>query len=73
MTKLILNNLKDKQNLNQEKSLTGIGTEESYNNCCVVDHKYANVLSTIYEMIEKNVLEQQKLRQIRNILLSNLL
>lgn len=53
MTKLILNNLKNIKNLKLEKALEGIGAEESYNNCCVVDHRYANVLSTIYEMIEK--------------------
>lgn len=52
MTKLILNKLKDKRNLNLERSLSGIGTEESYNNVCEVNHKYANELSTIYEMIE---------------------
>lgn len=53
MTKLILNNLKNKNSLNLKISLDGIGSEESYNNCCDVDHRYANVLSTIYEMIEK--------------------
>lgn len=53
MTKLILNNLKNRQSINQEEALTGIGWEESYNNCCEADHRYANVLSTIYEMIEK--------------------
>lgn len=53
MTKLILNNLKNKNSLNLKIALDGIGSEESYNNCCDVDHKYANVLSTIYEMIEK--------------------
>ena len=52
MTKMILNKLKDKRNLNLERSLSGIGTEESYNNICKVNHKYANELSTIYEMIE---------------------
>lgn len=52
MTKLILNNIKDKSSINLESSLDGIGTEESYNNCCTQDHKYANVLSTIYEMID---------------------
>lgn len=53
MTKLILNNLKNIQNLKLKRALEGIGTEESYNNCCEVNHRYANVLSTIYEMIEK--------------------
>lgn len=53
MTKTILNNLKNKENLDLEESLSGIGAEESYNNCCEQDHKYANALSTIYEMIEK--------------------
>lgn len=53
MTKLILNNLKDKNSLILEESLEGIGWEEGYNNCCEIDHRYANVLSTIYEMIEK--------------------
>ena len=53
MTKLILNNLKDKNSLILEESLEGIGWEESYNNCCEVDHRYANVLATMYEMIEK--------------------
>ena len=52
MTKLILNKLK-KSSLDLKKALEGIGSEESYNNCCEVDHRYANVLSTIYEMIEK--------------------
>lgn len=53
MTKTILNNVKNKNCINLENSLNGIGTEESYNNCCTQDHKYANSLSTIYEMIEK--------------------
>lgn len=53
MTKLILNKLKNKSSLDLKKALEGIGSEESYNNCCEVDHRYANVLSTIYEMIEK--------------------
>lgn len=53
MSKIILNNLKDKNNLILKKALDGIGSEESYNNCCEIDHRYANVLSTIYEMIEK--------------------
>lgn len=53
MTKLILNKLKDKNSLDLKKALSGIATEESYNNCCKVDHRYANILSTIYEMIEK--------------------
>ena len=53
MAKIILNNLKDKNSLILKKALDGIGSEESYNNCCEVDHRYANVLSTIYEMIEK--------------------
>ena len=53
ITKTILNNIKNKANINLESSLNGIGTEESYNNCCTQDHKYANSLSTIYEMIEK--------------------
>ncbi len=53
MTKLILNKLKNRSSLDLEETLEGIGSEESYNNCCEVDHRYANVLSTIYEMIEK--------------------
>lgn len=53
MTKLILNHLKSKDSIDLESTLSGIGTEESYNNCCTQDHKYANILSTIYEMIEK--------------------
>jgi hypothetical protein len=52
MTKLILNKFK-KSSLDLKKALEGIGSEESYNNCCEVDHRYANVLSAIYEMIEK--------------------
>ena len=53
MTKIILNNLKNKENLDLEEALSGIGAEASYNDCCEQDHKYANTLSTIYEMIEK--------------------
>lgn len=53
MTKITLNNLKNKKNLDLDKSLSGIGAEESYHNCCVQDHEYANTLSTIYEMVEK--------------------
>lgn len=52
MTKLILNHITDKNNINLEVSLDGIGWEESYNNCCTQNHKYANSLSTIYEMID---------------------
>lgn len=53
ITKTILNHIKNKDSINLESSLNGIGTEESYNNCCTQNHKYANSLSTIYEMIEK--------------------
>lgn len=53
MTKIILNHIKDKNNINLEISLNSIGSEENYNNCCTQNHKYANLLSTIYEMIEK--------------------
>lgn len=52
ITKLLLNHLKDKSSLNLDVALKGIGIEESYNNCVEVDHRYANVLATIYEMIE---------------------
>ena len=62
MTKLILNNLKDKNSLILEESLEGIGWEESYNNCCEVDHRYANVLATMYEMIEKYMLQAEALK-----------
>lgn len=53
MTKIILNHIKDKNNINLSISLNGIESEENYNNCCTQNHKYANLLSTIYEMIEK--------------------
>ncbi len=55
MVQLLLENLKSKKSINLEKALDGIGTEESYYNCCTVDHEYANILSTMYEMIEKYV------------------
>ena len=53
MTKMILNNIKNRKIIDLKESLSGIGIEESYSNCCDVNHRYANVLSTIYEMIEK--------------------
>lgn len=53
MTKIILSNIKNPNVIDLEKALSGIATEESYNNCCNVNHRYANVLATIYEMIEK--------------------
>lgn len=53
MTKITLNNIKNPNVIDLEKALSGIGMEESYNNCCDVNHRYANILSTIYEMIEK--------------------
>ena len=55
MVQLLLENLKSKKSINLEKALNGIGTEESYHNCCTADHEYANILSTMYEMIEKYV------------------
>lgn len=52
MTKLILKTIKNKDNIDLNISLESIGLEESYNNCCTKDHKYANKLSIIYEMIQ---------------------
>lgn len=53
MTKTILNHIKNKDNINFENSLDDIATEASYNDCCVQNHKYANNLSLVGEMIEK--------------------
>lgn len=53
MVKLILNNIKDRNNVDLRASLSTIGLEESYQNCCEADHRYANIISTVYEMIEK--------------------
>lgn len=53
LVKVILNNLRGGRKLNFDESLDAIGSEESYQNCCMQDHEYANTLSTIYEMIEK--------------------
>ena len=52
MTKTILNHIKNKDNINFENSLEDIAIEVSYNDCCVQNHKYANNLSIVYEMIE---------------------
>ena len=53
LVKVILNNLRGGRKLNFDESLDAIGSEESYQNCCMQDHEYTNTLSTIYEMIEK--------------------
>lgn len=53
MAKTILNHIKNKDNINFESSLDDIATEVSYNDCCLQNHKYANNLSIVYEMIEK--------------------
>ena len=71
MSKIILNHLKSKDSIDLESSLNNIGAEESYNNCCTQDHKYANSLSTIYEMIEKfykNDLDPNKYYECEKVL-----
>lgn len=52
MTKYVLSKVKP-SDLDEETCLSGIGTEESYQNCCTHDHKAGNNLATVYEMIEK--------------------